>query len=74
MFNIIVVTITHFICDNHLIISCHYNSSQAEFYFCHLTFVLLDDLMRLYGVLKVFIPKYVHLFNIKCHIMERVIT
>ena len=36
-------------CDNNslLIISCHYTFSQAEFSFCHLTFVLLDDLMEL---------------------------
>ena len=48
MFSILVVIITHFICDNYNIISYHYTSSQAEFSFCHLDFVLLDDVMGLH--------------------------
>ena len=47
----VVVTITHFICANHHIISFHYTSSQTEISFCHLAFVLLDDLIGLHRIL-----------------------
>ena len=40
LFIIVLVTITHFICDNHHICSCHYTSSQAEFFFGHVAFVM----------------------------------
>ena len=48
---VVVTMITHFICDNHHIISCHYTSSQANFSFCHLAFVLLNDFMDLHHIL-----------------------
>jgi len=62
-----VVTITHIICDNHRIISCYYTSSQVNVSFCHLTFLLFDDLMRLRRILtlnEIFILKYVN-FDVK---------
>jgi len=60
------VTITHFICDNIHIISCHYISSQAEFSFRHLTFVLLDDLMGLHRILTLNKDPYFKILQFLC--------
>jgi len=57
------------------IISCHYTSSQAEFSFRHLAFVLLDDLMELLRILtlnKGLYFKICQFFYVRCHIMEQV--
>ena len=41
------MAITHFICDNRHIVSCHYASSQAGLSFCRLAFVLLGRTLTL---------------------------
>ena len=60
------MTTTHFVCDNHHIISCYYTSSEAGSSFCHLPFVFFGDLKKLLRILCPFL-------YVKCHILERVI-